>query len=138
MKGILADANIIGPIDALVHQMQTGEWFDLWAGLELVFRHFDDVGLSPDASDLEIWQICQAEQLILITDNRNKKSADSLEATIRLHNQPDSLPVFTISDMTKFGANRIYAEKVLEHLYDYLLRIDEVRGTGRLYLPQKQ
>src|SRR5262249_15183705 len=138
VKGILADANIIGPIDALVHQMQTGDWAGLWVDLGLVFRHFDDAGLSPDASDLEIWQTCQAEQLILITDNRNKKSADSLEATIRQYNQPDSLPVFTISDMARFGASRTYAEKVLEHLYDYLMRIDEVRGTGRLYLPQKQ
>jgi hypothetical protein len=138
VKGILGDANIIGPIEALVHQMQTGEWADLWTGLGLAFRRFDDVGLAPDASDLEIWQTCQAEQLILITDNRNQKSLDSLEATIRQHNQPDSLPVFTISKMTKFCASRTYAEKVIEHLYDYLLRIDEVRGTGRLYLPQKQ
>jgi hypothetical protein len=36
--------------------------------------------------------------------------------------------------MEAFGANRTYAEKVLEHLYDYLLRIDEVRGTGAAVL----
>lgn len=138
MKGILADANIFGEIDALVHQMQTGEWADLWAALGLVLRHFEDVGLSLDASDLEIWQTCQAEQLVLITDNRNRDSVDSLEAVIRQYNQPQSLPVFTISDKSRFRKSRTYAEKVLEDLYDYLMRIDEVRGTGRLYLPQKQ
>lgn len=138
MKGILADANAIGHIDALVHQMQIGEWAELWAVLGLVLRHFEDVGLSPDASDLEIWQTCQAEQLVLITDNRNRDSADSLEAVIRQYNQPQSLPVFTISNKSRFRKSRAYADKVLEHLYDYLLRIDEVRGTGRLYLPQKQ
>ena len=61
-----------------------------------------------------------------------------MEVTIRQFNQPDSLPVFTISDIARFGTSRDYADKVLEHLYDYLLRINEVRGTGRLYLPQKQ
>jgi hypothetical protein len=138
VKGILADANIIGPIEALVNQMQSGIWAEFWTALGLEFKRFGDVGLSLDAPDLVIWQTCQTEQLILITDNRNKKSHDSLETTIRQCNQPNSLPVFTISDMTAFSTSRTYAEKVLEHLYDYLLRIDEVRGTGRLYLPQKQ
>jgi hypothetical protein len=31
--------------------------------------------------------------------------------------------------------DRIYAEKVTERLLDYLMRIDEVRGTGRIYVP---
>jgi hypothetical protein len=137
VKGILADANIIGPVEALVQQMQSSEWVGFWVFLGLDLKRFSDVGLSPDVSDLVIWQTCQAEQLILITDNRNKNSADSLEATIRQYNQPHSLPVFSISDMTAFSLSRTYSEKVLEHLYDYLMRIDEVRGTGRLYLPQK-
>jgi hypothetical protein len=109
----------------------------LICGLALVLKRFEDVGLPLDASDHDIWQTCQAEQLILITDNRNLDSPDSLEATIRKYNQPDKLPVFTISDMKSFSTSRAYAEKVLEDLYDYLLRIDEIRGTGRLYLPQK-
>jgi hypothetical protein len=29
----------------------------------------------------------------------------------------------------------LYVERVVEVLYTYLLRIDEVRGTGGLYLP---
>jgi hypothetical protein len=31
--------------------------------------------------------------------------------------------------------NSSYLERVVEVLYDYLLRIDDVRGAGRLYLP---
>ena len=46
-----------------------------------------------------------------------------------------SLPVFTIADMNEFRTNNSYVERVVEALYDYLLRIDDVRGTGRLYLP---
>jgi hypothetical protein len=122
-------------VETLVQIMQSESWADFWADLGLALKRFDDVGLTPAASDKEIWVTCQAQQLILITDNRNYDSPDSLEATIRQHNQPHSLPVFTISDIKKVLNSRAYAERVVESLYDYLMRIDEVRGTGRLYLP---
>jgi hypothetical protein len=93
------------------------------------------VGLSAAASDRDIWHRCQAEQLILVTDNRNDDSPESLEATIRQFGVADSLPVFTIANLRRLGADRAYAERVVVSFYDYLLRIDEVRGTGRLYLP---
>ena len=50
-------------------------------------------------------------------------------------NQPDSLPVVTISDQVRVLQDRIYAEKVAVKLLEYLIRIDEVRGAGRLYVP---
>ncbi len=102
-------------------------------GLTLVY--FRDVGLTPDSSDREIWHTCQAQQLLLVTNNRNQDEADSLETTIRDSNLPDSLPAFTISDIRTFRTNREYAKRVVEKLYDYLIRIDELRGTGRLYVP---
>jgi len=135
VKGILPDVNAIGQIHALVQQMQAEPWADFWTSLGLVLKRFQDVGLSPTSTDFEIWRTCQAEELILITDNRNRDSPESLEATIRKHNQPDHLPVFTIGDLDKFRDSRAYAERVLEQLYDYLLRINELRGTSRLYLP---
>jgi hypothetical protein len=136
VKGILADANALGHVTALVQQMRSGEWAEFWIALGLELKHFEDVGLSADSSDLEIWKTCQAEELVLVTDNRNLDAPDSLEATIRDHNLPDSLPVFPISDLNASRTNRAYANKVLEDFYDYLLRIDEVRGAGRLYLLQ--
>ncbi len=72
---------------------------------------------------LEVWNVCQAEQLILITDNRNLDSEDSLEATIRRNNTPESLPVFTLADVNEFRTNRSYVDRVVEALHDYLLRI---------------
>lgn len=135
MRGILPDINAIGQVEALVQQMQAEPWTEFWNALGLVLKRFADVGLSPNSTDLEIWRTCQAEQLILITDNRNHDSFDSLEATILLHNQPSSLPVFTIGNLERFQSSREYGERVLESLYDYLIRIDEVRGSGRLYLP---
>jgi endo-alpha-1,4-polygalactosaminidase (GH114 family) len=79
--------------------------------------------------------VCQAEQLVLITDNRNLDSEDSLEATIRRHNTPESLPVFTIAYLNQFRKDDSYVERVVETLYNDLVSIDDVRGTGRLYLP---
>lgn len=135
MTGILADANAIGQVEALVRAMRAEPWAEFWQALGLVLRRFDDLGLSPSASDREIWQRCQAERLVLVTDNRNDDSPESLGATIRQLGTAESLPVFTIANLRKLASDRVYAERVVASFYDYLLRIDEVRGTGRLYLP---
>ena len=71
----------------------------------------------------------------MVTGNRNDDVPDSLEATIRAENLPSSLPVITIANANRVLQDRVYAEKVAESLLDYLLRIDEVRGAGRLYVP---
>ena len=135
MQGILADNNVIGQVAYLVQLMQAEPWADFWKELGLVLRRFEDVGLSPTASDVEIWQRCQAQELLLITDNRNDDAPDSLSAAIRNFNTSSSLPVFTIADLDRFGTSRDYDERVLVALYDYLFRIDDMRGTGRLLLP---
>lgn len=135
MKGILADINVIGQVSYLVQQLQSPEWADFWDSLNVSVKHFADIGLHVASTDLEIWQACQAAELCLVTDNRNRDSPDSLEATIRAHNTATSLPVFTISDLAKFKSNADYRTRVIAVLIDYLQRIDSVRGTGRLYLP---
>jgi hypothetical protein len=135
VKGLVADANIQGLVESLVQRMQADDWAVFRQALGLVLHRFEDVGLSTSATDLDVWNVCQAKQLILITDNRNLDSEDSLEATIRRNNTPASLPVFTNAAMHEFRTNSSYMERVVEALYDYLLRIDDVRGTGRLYLP---
>jgi predicted nuclease of predicted toxin-antitoxin system len=135
VKGILADVHMSSFVEALVHEMQTEYWADYWKQVGLALYHFEDVGLTPTSTDLEIWQCCQAEQLILITNNRNADSEDSLKIAIREHNTPASLPVMTIGNIDRFRISRKYAEKVVERLYDYLVDIDRVRGAGRLFLP---
>jgi hypothetical protein len=135
MKGILADINIGRQRKAILAIWASDTWRDLWTGLDLVVVSFPALGLSYNASDALIWRTCQREGLVLITGNRNDDGADSLEATIRNENQPDSLPVVTIADADRVLNDRLYAEKVAESLLDYLMRIDEVRGAGRLYVP---
>jgi hypothetical protein len=135
VKGILADVHMGRDVEDIVHALQREPWTEFWQHLGLVLLEFEDVALVPTSTDLEIWQCCQTEELILITNNRNKDSDESLESTIRLYNTPQSLPVFTISDVRKFRRSREYAERVVKVFLDYLLDIDRVRGAGRLYLP---
>ncbi len=71
----------------------------------------------------------------LITDNRNKKGLDSLETTIQVRNTPTSLPVFTVANAPHLRASRDNADRVIDKQLDSLLRIDALRGTGRLFLP---
>ena len=135
MKGILADINIQGHVDLLVTVMQAEPWKLFWDFLQLQYFHFSDVGLVPDTVDSLVWEVCQKQELVLITDNRNKNDPNSLEATIQAHNTPTSLPVFTIANVPHLRASRAYADRIIDKLLDALLRIETLRGTGRLYLP---
>jgi hypothetical protein len=108
---------------------------DLWSGLGLVVEDFPGLGLSYDASDAVTWRTCQREGLVLMTGNRNRRGPDSLEAVIQDENQSDSLPVITFADADRVLRDRLHAERVAEGLLDDLMRIDEVRGVGRLYVP---
>lgn len=134
-KGILADVHMIGDVERLIAVMQGPPWTEFWNYLGLALYRFDDFGLTPTSTDLEIWLCCQAQQLILITDNRQEESADSLGVAIRKHGTPSSLPVFTIGSVTRFQKSKSYAVRVVDALLVNLLEIDRVRGAGRLYLP---
>ncbi|HZW33683.1 MAG TPA: hypothetical protein VFF52_23380 [Isosphaeraceae bacterium] len=135
MRGILADINVGKQRRAILAIWSSDTWRDLWSALGLSVVSFPAVGLSYRAPDDLIWKTCQREKLVLITGNRNDDGPDSLEATIRVENQPDRLPVITISDPDRVLQDRLDAEKVAERLLDYLMRIDEIRGTGRIYVP---
>lgn len=135
MNGLLADINAIGQVDHLVVLMQAEPWKEFWDHLNLQYLHFADVGLDADTPDSVVWRTCQDRQLVLITDNRNLDSPESLEATIRSENAPTSLPVFTIANIQRLAQSHVYTAQVIESLLDALLRIDTLRGTGRMYLP---
>ena len=135
MKGIIADVNIQGHVDLLVKFMQSEPWKQFWDDLHLQYVHFSDVGLIPASPDSQVWDKCQQEGLVLITDNRNQNDADSLESTIRLHNTPASLPVVTIANVPSLRQSSDYAQRVIEKLLDFLTRMATLRGTGRLYVP---
>lgn len=118
--------------------MQAEPWAGFWHHLQLSLITFADVGLVPSDSDKVIWQRCQDHRVLLLTNNRNDDGADSLESTIRACNMSDSLPVFTIGDAERLQNDREYRERVIWSLLEYLLEIDNLRGSGRLFLPGKE
>jgi hypothetical protein len=135
MRGILADINVVKQRRALVAIWSSDTWRDIWSALGLSVVSFPAVGLSYNAPDTLIWRTCQQQKLVLITGNRNDDGPDSLEATIRAENQPDSLPIFTLADPNRVLHDRHYAEIVAERLLEKLIAIDDFRGAGRLYVP---
>jgi hypothetical protein len=102
--------------------------------LDIPMLTFDDVGLAIDSSDREVWQFAQAQQLILLTGNRNRDGVDSLEQTIRDENTPDSLPVITIGMVDRL-VERAYREQCAERLVEIVLDIESYLGAGRIYIP---
>lgn len=135
MIAILADANVEGHVARLVSLMQSDDWREIWDFLGLKVVSFTELGLDPETPDDEVWQVCQDRQLCLLTSNRNDDGPDSLAATIRSRTTVDSLPVFTFGDADRILQDRDYALRVVESLFDQLLRLDTLRGTGRQYLP---
>ena len=132
---LLADANIQGHVARLAARMQTEAWKEFWDYLDLRCLAFHEVGLHPEDSDSVVWQCCKDNELLLMTDNRNNKGAQSLEATIRSRNTPQSLPVFTIADSRSILVGYDYCDRVIDRLFLYLLELENIRGTGRLFLP---
>ncbi len=108
---------------------------ELWNFLNLVILTFDDLSLAADASDRLLWQTCQAKGAVLITANRNADGPDSLERTMQGLNTPASLPIVTLANVERIRRDGQYAEQVADQLLDLLFDIDNLRGSGRLFVP---
>lgn len=135
MAAILADNNIQGHVEVLIQICQGDFWREIWASLDMELVTFEDLSLSRRDSDADVWLACQKHEIVLITRNRNAVGPESLEAAIRTMNSPSCMPVFTIVHPDRILRNKIYADRVVERLLENLLEIDNLRGTGRLYLP---
>jgi hypothetical protein len=135
VKAILSDVNIEGHVQILFNLLESATWRGVWTLFNLPLYTFGDLGLTPETLDVVLWQVCKQQEIILITANRNDDGPDSLESAIRTMNTVHSLPVFTIANARQVLQSREYAERVVNKLLDYLIDIDNFRGTGRLYLP---
>src|SRR5437867_2878067 len=135
MKGTMADINAEGHLEILLYCWQSEYWLEVWEHLGLSVVTFEECGLNRESPDSVIWQCCQDRQLVLITANRNDDGPDSLEATIRDRNKAESLPVFTLADSDRLKHDAQYAARTAVKLLQYFLEIDNVRGTGQLYVP---
>jgi hypothetical protein len=131
----MADNDVKGQLDAIIRFLRTPTWQPFLEDAAVTVVTMQELGLDRDASDMGIWQTCQDQQVVLFTGNRKKEGPESLEQAVRAFQQPDSLPVITLSDPIRFGHERPFAEKAAIKLLDYLLEIDRYRGAGRLWVP---
>jgi hypothetical protein len=132
---VLLDENIEGYADYLSGHLFSPMWNDISSALGVRIATFEQVGLAKGTPDEQIWQFCQDQQVYLLTDNRNDDKPDSLESMIRVRNLPSSLPIFTISDISRLRSEREYVEVLVARLLEYLMDAENLRGVGRLYLP---
>jgi hypothetical protein len=135
MIKLLADNNADGHVDVLVRFFVSDAWIAFWNELQLASVTFEDLGLDRSASDADLWRICQREQIVLITNNRNARGPDSLEAIIRAENHTGCLPVFTLANPDRIANDREYSERAAVSLLEYLISLDDARGMGRVFIP---
>jgi hypothetical protein len=115
--------------------LTSADWIDIWHELAIDVESFASLRLPTNTSDTVLWQLCQAQQIVLITGNRNKVGSQALESVIERENTPTSLPVLTIGMPSRVLSSQSYAERVVIRLLEILLDLEQYRGTGRLYLP---
>jgi len=131
----MADNDVVGHVRVLVQLCESPPWAELWHESECELSSFVDLGLAEDASDAQVWQACQQNEVVLITGNRNAEGPQSLEVTIRQHNNERCLPVLTLADQDRIFRDRHYCHAIAERLLEILFDLDNLRGSARLYLP---
>lgn len=131
----MADHDIEGHVRVLLQVLMSEEWRDFWAALDCGVESFERLGIPTDTADIDLWRLCQAREIVLITGNRNQEGPQSLEAAIEQWGTDESLPVLTIGEPRRIFLSRAYAQQAAVRLLEYLDGMDHLRGTGRLYLP---
>lgn len=127
----LVDYNLDGYAVIFLGVLTKQGWLDL---LAIDFVTLKEVGLFMDTSDRQIWNYAQANEMIILTANRNMKGTDSLEQVMREDNTSTSLPVVTIGDLERLDEFS-YREQCIDRLLEIVLDIENYRGVGRLFIP---
>jgi predicted nuclease of predicted toxin-antitoxin system len=125
------DFNLDGYAVVLLGILIKRGWLDL---IDIEFVTFREVGLSKNSSDRVVWDYAQANQMMVLTANRNMKGKDSLEQVMRDSNSLDSFPIVTIGDMSRIDETE-YREQCVDRLVEIVINIDNYMGAGRLFIP---
>lgn len=128
---ILVDHNIEGDAALLFVTLQEGGWVEL---LNLSFVYFPETPLEESSDDTTVWRYAQAQHVLLLTDNRNRRGADSLQAAIERENHLQALPVLTVGSKERLNEPG-YRSQVALRIADVIIYLDNYRGTGRVFLP---
>lgn len=131
MITILADHDIEGHALLLWGTLASAGWLEL---IPMRLVRFVDVGLPHNSTDREVWRFAQAQQMFLLTNNRNMEGNDSLEQTIRDENTPTSLPILTVGRIERI-ADGLYREACVTRLLEIVLYPVNYLGAGRVFIP---
>lgn len=97
---------------------------------------FSDIQLPANASDEEVWQICQANGFYLLTGNRSAKDGEaSLHAILGRLANDRSVPVITISSLERVLNDPAYCQACAESIARILSNAELYLGVPRLYIP---
>jgi hypothetical protein len=127
----LVDYNLDGYAFVFLGILTKLGWLEF---VPLRFVTFREAGLSMNSSDRVVWCYAQANQMMILTANRNMKGEDSLEQVMREENTADSFPVITIGDLDRLDEFS-YRERCIDRLLEIALDIERYTGVGRLFIP---
>lgn len=68
MPAIMADHDMEGQVWVLLRLLTSAAWSEVWHELAVRVESFASLGLPENTSDAALWQLCQTQQIILITD----------------------------------------------------------------------
>jgi hypothetical protein len=128
---VRVDHNMRGQAALLWGTLAAAGWLEV-VPLRLVT--FQEVELSIESSDRAIWRFAQTHGMLLLTDNRRMRGADSLEQTLREEATPESLPVLTIGTVGRL-AERSYREECALRLIEIVIYPERYRGARRIFIP---
>ncbi len=123
LRGLLADNNLEGHIPYLRSRIEKLGLWDLNVALQVDLKTFTELKIDKGLDDRTLWQFCQTERYVLMTDNRSRKESDSLEATLRDSWQEGHLPVITIGSKEVFEHDPDYARRSASDIVEILFGI---------------
>ena len=140
LQGLLADAHADAMLRSVRQWIATDGLAEVMNYEEIRFVTFRDLGLPTNTPDRPLWELCQTDGWILLTDNRNAKGQDSLQATLANRWEPGRLPVLTVGSANRFRADPAYASRCSVDAADVLYGLRTGDGqfdqAPRLYLPR--
>jgi hypothetical protein len=127
---ILLDNDLAGNGVFIEQGLKETGWDEL---IHAQFRRLRDYGLPDNLPDQEVWRFVQAQQLLLVTNNRNSDDETSLQATLRRENTLASWPIITVSDKDAL-IQTDYRQRVANRLAEILVDFENYLGAGRVFV----
>jgi hypothetical protein len=128
---ILVDHDIEGYAFDLLGILAKEGWLEI---VDIRIITFAQAGLLHNSPDRTVWRFAQANEMILLTNNRNMEDEDSLEQTLREENTLTSLPVVTIGNVKRLS-QRVYRERCAAHMLQIVVDLPTYLGRRRVFIP---